>query len=301
LGYLAKRYHEIKKFKPTYQRGYSGTERQDLVTVPPSLLSQQYSVHFYLGYESDPVEQSSLSIPFNTPHSITIEAPTPREDTLLNILSSFDKVSRLTLLNVSPEMPNQLIGKTQEVKYLRFSTTRMVPFEISPLLSLSLEELHVEHSCDNTFPQLASTIELPKLHTLAITLHEHSLCSMLHVPALQTLILHSSAPVRDLVSTLDFFKSKDHFGRINHLRFCDWAGVDSSSMVIEIVKNVVMASMHLTELTFTNCRLEMSNLISVVASNVSSLRIINLVCCVGITRADCENLRLNVERLTISV
>jgi hypothetical protein len=254
-----------------------------------------------LGHAGETAEGRPLSVPFGRPDSVTIETPTPQNASLFNILSCLSKVSKLTLLNVAPSAPNEITGILQHLKYLRCWASTIVPFEISQLLASSLEELHLEHRCNNTFSQPADIIVLPKLHTLSITTNESFLCSKLDFPALRTLTLHSSLPARDPISTLDFFKSKTHFGIINHLRFCDWDGMESSPTVIEILKNMMLASPHLMELTYTNCRLRMSDLISIVKSNGSILKVVHLVVCVGITQAECENLRLHIERLTISI
>jgi hypothetical protein len=246
-------------------------------------------------------DRRAVSIPFNTPESVTIEAPTPREGAFTNMFSSFNKVTRLILSNVWPNPPHQFASKIRDLKYLRFRTGTMVSFDISPLLSLSLEELHVEHDCDNTFSPLAEIIPLPKLHTLAATLHERSLCSMLESPALQTLIMHSSAPVRDPGFTLDFFKSRTQFGRVKHLCFCDWTELHVASTTLEVVKHVTLASTQLTELTFTRCHVDIPALISVVTASGSRLKLINLVYCVGMTQADCEGLGRSVENLKVFV
>jgi F-box-like len=291
----------VQKYKSTYRKGYSGTSRRDLISIEPSLRLKKYSIHFHMGSVSELEERRVLLIPFNTPESVTIEAPNPREATFSNIFSPFNKLTRLTLLNVWPNDPHQLGGITVDLKYVRFSTSVMVPFDFSPLLSLSLEELHVEHGCGNTFSPLPEVISLPRLRTLAVTLHECSFCSMLEFPALQTLIVHSSASVRDPEFTLDFFKSSTQFRQIKHLCFCDWTELQDGSTALEVIKHVVVASTHLTELTFTRCRVDIPALISVVTQSDSRFKVINLVSCVGITQADCESLSRSVENLKISV
>lgn len=287
-----------ERYKPTYQPGYFGPSHRDLKRLPTTLFGHKYHIHFYgdLAYSFTP--NRFATIPFRDPLRLTVETfhPTPSE-TLNKIISPFIRLHSLTLVNIWPSNPESLQDSLINLKYLNLSYRDLTAFSLQPFLVQGLEELHIQHTNSTTFNNLWRLFELPHLHTLGVTLHEHPLCSMFNLPALRTLTLYSSAPVTSLEPALRAMNSRNILQRVKNVSFSGWK-LKNNPVPFEIIDRIT--GNHPLELRISNCVVISTDLIALVNQNLR-IKIVTLDYSTGITQEDCEVLKGTVMRLNVHV
>jgi hypothetical protein len=253
-----------------------------------------------------------------TPNAVILEAAVPGEPVPLSdaILNTIKDIRVIKARNIILRPRNPIVSQTLAHLAITFdspfprSSINTRTYCLLPLLSDSLKSLSLSHyDFDTVSWQNGRTIDLPDLHTLSITPHEHHIISALCLPKLRTLTislphgpvgvptetwvtklatlctnisnlaldwvkpdlfaLNKSAPI-DMVSVFTLLHS--NAPKLNALKFV--AGVmDGHRLSIHLEKIAESTPKRLTSLTIDGC--------------------------VGFSQADCERLRPIVGKLDV--
>jgi hypothetical protein len=290
--------------------GYTGSSRADLSPIDGSLILRPYSLHLHTRSDVRATEKIPENVPFRDPQSLTIQAAVPRPSAQLReMTSSFNKIRKLVLVDIWPRILSTTPINLPNLIYLGLDLHSFQPFDISPLLFPTLQELHIRHDGTGSFQDIAGAVSLPKLHTISVTLHDYQLYSRLIIPMLRILILHSSSPLVEPAKALQHLESGGQYEQLTSIIFNGWSSIDVGPSALDVTKVLFMKSTQLTQLTFNSCHIDGATLLALLGEpiqksdeascGVSRIKKITISSCTGITQTDCERIKSQVQKLIV--
>jgi hypothetical protein len=253
-----------------------------------------------------------------TPNAVILEAAVPGEPVPLSdaVLNRIKDTRVIKVRNVILRPQNPIVSQTLAHLAITFdspfprSSINNRTYSLFPLLSDSLKSLSFSHyDLDMVSWQNGTAIDLPDLHTLSLTPHEHHIISALGLPKLRTLTIslpHGpvGVPTETWVTKLATLCTN-----VSNLTL-DWVKPDlfalNKSPPIDMVS--VFTLLHSSASRLNALKLvagvidgyELSTHLERIAKSTSKrLTSLTIDGCVGLSQADCERLRPIVGKLEV--
>jgi Leucine-rich repeat (LRR) protein len=178
--------------------------------------------------------------------------------------------------------------------------------DFGPLLRVT--SLHIIYSGYNDISSIDSTVELPNLQELGLTLPQINIAKRLDLPSTLRLILHANT-IEALVKP-SWESYGKLFGSITHVTFKGWKthkppAPNSQWEATTVLHDNSGAFKLLDSVTFIDSFVGGTSLVKWVARNSleahNTLEEVTLDACVGVTRYDCEEIVSHVQKLRVIV
>ncbi|CCA75552.1 hypothetical protein PIIN_09542 [Serendipita indica DSM 11827] len=295
---------------------------QDVLMMSHAL--QEYTLHLFANDKDEKLAPPSYQPIFFSPFALVVQVPgqEPLRSTFVyrNLVNSYANVKKLTLINIFPALA--FSEPFRQLTYLKVETaTDARPYNLSQLMVESLEELHLSHVRPLNLPFIGHAITLPNLRKLGITPHDHELLKQLRLPALTHLCItypHHGDGV-ETSPWLETLISANFTTGLTHL-VLDWSYAPltitpstepntpssitaATTDMLTVLREIQPHAMHLEQILFVNgvvSGAELSRFLDQVLEESAIIyKKVTLDGCIGFTRAGCERLSQQVEKLRV--